>query len=396
MSHSPAPTANPSPGSSPDSSVALTHARALIQCPSVTPIEGGALEYIAAWAERLGGWSERVDRNGTPNLFVKFGSRGASNGRHFAFAGHTDVVPVGDEAAWTHPPFAADVVDGVLYGRGAVDMKSGVACFMDAVEQVLSQRAEGDAISLIITGDEEGPATDGTRALLDWMAEQGERPDVCIVGEPTNPNAMGDAIKIGRRGSVTAYFESRGTQGHAAYPHLADNPVHPLLSVLSALTAQPLDGGTDHFQASSAQVVTIDVGNSADNVIPAKATATMNIRFNDQHSSESLQAWIDAAVAPYAANVSYRYRISGESFIYPPEAFGAMIADVVEEHTGRRPEYSTAGGTSDARFIKDLCPVAEFGLVGQTMHKVDERVNTADLDTLAAIYASLLQRYFAG
>ncbi len=391
-SHSPTPTANPSSGSS----VALTHARALIQCPSVTPIEGGALEYIAAWAERLGGWSERVDRNGTPNLFVKFGSRGASNGRHFAFAGHTDVVPVGDEAAWTHPPFAADVVDGVLYGRGAVDMKSGVACFMDAVEQVLSQRAEGDAISLIITGDEEGPATDGTRALLDWMAEQGERPDVCIVGEPTNPNAMGDAIKIGRRGSVTAYFESRGTQGHAAYPHLADNPVHPLLSVLSALTAQPLDGGTDHFQASSAQVVTIDVGNSADNVIPAKATATMNIRFNDQHSSESLQAWIDAAVEPYAANVSYRYRISGESFIYPPEAFGAMIADVVEEHTGRRPEYSTAGGTSDARFIKDLCPVAEFGLVGQTMHKVDERVNTADLDTLAAIYASLLQRYFAG
>ena len=177
---------------------------------------------------------------------------------------------------------------------------------------------------------------------------------------------------------------------------MADNPVHPLLSVLSALTAQPLDGGTDHFQASSAQVVTIDVGNSADNVIPAKATATMNIRFNDQHSSESLQAWIDAAVEPYAANVSYRYRISGESFIYPPEAFGAMIADVVEEHTGRRPEYSTAGGTSDARFIKDLCPVAEFGLVGQTMHKVDERVNTADLDTLAAIYASLLQRYFAG
>ena len=377
-------------------SPALTHARALIQCPSVTPIEGGALEYMAAWAERLGGWSERVDRHGTPNLFIKFGNRGATNGRHFAFAGHTDVVPVGDEAAWTHPPFGAEIVDGVLYGRGAVDMKSGVACFMGAVEAMLSQRAEGDAISLIITGDEEGPATDGTRALLDWMAQAGERPDVCIVGEPTNPNALGDSIKIGRRGSVTAYFESTGTQGHVAYPHLADNPVHPLLAVLTALTAEPLDHGTEHFQASSAQVVTFDVGNNADNLIPAKATASVNIRFNDEHSSDSLKAWIDAAVEPHRANVSYRYRISGESFVYPPEAFGALIADVVEEHTGRRPEYSTAGGTSDARFIKDICPVAEFGLVGQTMHKVDERVDVADLEALSAIYASLLQRYFSG
>jgi succinyl-diaminopimelate desuccinylase len=275
-------------------------------------------------------------------------------------------------------------------------MKSGVACFMGAVEAMLSQRAEGDAISLIITGDEEGPATDGTRALLDWMAQAGERPDVCIVGEPTNPDALGDSIKIGRRGSVTAYFESTGTQGHVAYPHLADNPVHPLLAVLTALTAEPLDHGTEHFQASSAQVVTFDVGNSADNLIPAKATASVNIRFNDEHSSDSLKAWIDAAVEPHRANVSYRYRISGESFIYPPEAFGALIADVVEEHTGRRPEYSTAGGTSDARFIKDICPVAEFGLVGQTMHKVDERVDVADLEALSAIYASLLQRYFSG
>ncbi|MGB1146288.1 MAG: succinyl-diaminopimelate desuccinylase [Alphaproteobacteria bacterium] len=374
----------------------INHAQSLIQCPSVTPAEGGALEYIAAWAEKLGGWSERVDRNGVPNLFVKFGSRGPSNGKHFAFAGHTDVVPVGDEAAWTHPPFSGEIVDGVMYGRGAVDMKSGVACFMGAVEERLAALEQGDAISLIITGDEEGPATDGTRALLDWMAENNERPDVCIVGEPTNPNALGDSIKIGRRGSITAYFESNGTQGHVAYPHLADNPVHPLLAVLSSLTAEPLDRGTEHFQASSAQVITFDVGNPADNLIPAKATASVNIRFNDEHSSQSLQDWINKAVEPHKANVSVRFRISGESFIYPPEAFGALIADVVEDATGRRPEYSTAGGTSDARFIKDICPVAEFGLVGQTMHKVDERVDVADLTALTQIYASLLQRYFSG
>ncbi|MEC7140089.1 MAG: succinyl-diaminopimelate desuccinylase, partial [Pseudomonadota bacterium] len=310
--------------------------------------------------------------------------------------GHTDVVPPGDESAWSHPPFAAEIVDGQLYGRGAADMKSGVACFMGAVETMLGTLAEGDAISLIITGDEEGPATDGTRAVLDWMQDVGERPDVCIVGEPTNPEALGDAIKIGRRGSITAYFESNGTQGHVAYPHLANNPVHPLLAVLGSLTAEPLDAGTEHFQASSAQVVSFDVGNPAENLIPAMATATVNIRFNDSHSSDSLQRWIDDAVAPHRQHVSVRYRVSGESFIYPPEAFGALIADVVEDHTGRRPEYSTAGGTSDARFIKDICPVAEFGLVGQTMHKVDERVAVKDIDDLTAIYASLLQRYFAG
>lgn len=377
-------------------SASVQHAQALIRCPSVTPTEGGALTYIAQWAEGLGGCAERVDRNGVPNLFVKFGPRGASNGRHFAFAGHTDVVPPGDEAAWRHPPFGANIVDGQLYGRGAVDMKSGVACFMGAVEAVLGTLAEGDAISLIITGDEEGPATDGTRALLDWMQDAGERPDVCIVGEPTNPETLGDAIKIGRRGSITAYFESTGTQGHVAYPHLADNPVHPLLAVLSALTAEPLDAGTAHFQASSAQVVSFDVGNPADNLIPAKATATVNIRFNDSHSSDSLQRWINDLVAPQRQHVSVRYRVSGESFIYPPEAFGALIADVVEAHTGRRPTLSTAGGTSDARFIKDICPVAEFGLVGQTMHKIDERVALKDIDDLTAIYASLVQRYFAG
>lgn len=389
------------PGSSSSSasasaSTSVEHAQALIRCPSVTPVEGGAIAYIAQWAEGLGGCAERIDRNGVPNLFVKFGPRGASNGRHFAFAGHTDVVPPGDESAWSHPPFGAEIVDGQLYGRGAVDMKSGVACFMGAVETMLETLAEGDAISLIITGDEEGPATDGTRAVLDWMQEVGERPDVCIVGEPTNPEALGDAIKIGRRGSITAYFESNGTQGHVAYPHLADNPVHPLLAVLGSLTAEPLDAGTEHFQASSAQVVSFDVGNPADNLIPATATATVNIRFNDTHSSDSLQRWIDDAVAPHRQHISVRYRVSGESFIYPPEAFGSLIADVVEDHTGRRPEYSTAGGTSDARFIKDICPVAEFGLVGQTMHKVDERVAVKDIDDLTAIYASLLQRYFAG
>ncbi|OOY29367.1 succinyl-diaminopimelate desuccinylase [Thioclava sp. L04-15] len=369
----------------------------LIRCPSVTPEEGGALVLLETLLSKAGFACTRVDRNGTPNLFARWGEKGAA--KSFGFNGHTDVVPVGDAAAWTHDPFGAEIVDGVMWGRGATDMKTGVAAFAAAAVDFVTQTPPEGAVILTITGDEEGPGRDGTRALLDWMQAEGEAMSVCLVGEPTCPNEMGEMMKIGRRGSMTFYIEAEGVQGHAAYPHRAKNPLHALVDLLGRMTAEPLDQGTEHFQPSTLQITTIDCGNPANNVIPAKARATVNIRFNDAHSGESLIAWAEALALAVTMETGVTFAlnpdISGESFVTPPGPFVDLVARSVEAETGRAPELSTSGGTSDARFVKDHCPVVEFGLVGATMHQVDERVPVDQIETLKRIYARILRDYFA-
>ena len=383
------------PNSLPVDAVDLT-AR-LIRCPSVTPAEGGALVLLESVLTEAGFSCTRVDRGGIANLFARWGLRGAN--KTFGFNGHTDVVPVGDRAAWTHDPFGAEVVEGWMYGRGATDMKSGVAAFVAAAIDFVRNTPPDGAIVLAITGDEEDVAEHGTVALLDWMAENGERMTHCLVGEPTCPNEMGDMMKIGRRGSMTAYFTAAGVQGHSAYPHRAKNPMSALVKLLARLEAQPLDQGTAHFDASTLAITTIDCGNPANNVIPAKGSATVNIRFNDAHSGASLSRGLQdhAAVvqAETGVQLGLRITISGESFLTPPGAFSALVAQAVQAETGRVPEASTSGGTSDARFVKDHCPVVEFGLVGKTMHQVDERVEVAHIHALKSIYGRILNDYFA-
>lgn len=368
----------------------------LIRCPSVTPDEGGALSLVAALLEPAGFACTRVDRNGTPNLFARWGDKGA---RSFGFNGHTDVVPPGDPARWTHPPFSGLVADGLIWGRGATDMKSGVAAFVAAAVDFVTETPPDGAVILTITGDEEGPSKDGTVAILDWMAATGERMDVCLVGEPSNPSVLGEMIKIGRRGSLTARLTATGMQGHAAYPDRARNPLHALIALLGDLTARPLDAGTAHFDASGVQVTTIDCGNPASNVIPERATATVNIRFNDAHSGASLTAMLRerAAAVELATGVGLGVQVdvSGESFLTQPGPFVDLVAGVVAERTGLVPALSTSGGTSDARFVKDHCPVLEFGLVGAFMHQVDERVPVDQVRALKDIYQAILQRYFA-
>ncbi|MFT4013138.1 MAG: succinyl-diaminopimelate desuccinylase [Paracoccus sp. (in: a-proteobacteria)] len=368
----------------------------LIRCPSVTPDEGGALTLLAQVLSAAGFECHRVDRGGVSNLFARWGARGA---RTFGFNGHTDVVPPGDPASWTHPPFSGAQVDGWIWGRGATDMKSGVAAFAAAAIGFVTQTPPDGAVILTITGDEEGPGRDGTRALLDWMAATGERMDVCLVGEPSNPDRMGEMIKIGRRGSMTFGIEARGVQGHAAYPHRAKNPLHALVRLLGELTARPLDQGTAHFDPSGLQVTTVDCGNPASNVIPERARATVNIRFNDAHTSASLDTAIRAQAQAIAAETGVEFTIltevSGESFLTAPGPFVDLVADVVRAETGLDPVLSTSGGTSDARFVKDHCPVLEFGLVGHFMHQVDERVPADQVRQLARIYRRILERYFA-
>lgn len=375
--------------------VALT--AELVRCPSVTPEEGGALALLADLLAGAGFEVHRTDRNGTPNLFARWGEKGAA--RSFGFNGHTDVVPPGDAAAWTHPPFSGDVADGTLWGRGAADMKSGVAAFVAAAIDYIRETPPGGAILITITGDEEGDATDGTTAILDWMAAEGEAMSVCLVGEPTSPARLGEMMKIGRRGSLNAVITATGVQGHVAYPDRAKNPVHALLGLLAELTARPLDQGTAHFQPSGLQVTSFDVGNPASNVIPATAQAKLNIRFNDAHSGASLTRMIEARTAAHAAETGVAIKaaitVSGESFVTPPGPFTDLISGAVAAVTGLTPEASTTGGTSDARFIMRHCPVVEFGLVGQTMHQTDERVATADITALKAVYAEILRRYFA-
>lgn len=368
----------------------------LIQCPSITPAEGGALQVLQAELEGAGFVCTRVDRNGTPNLFARWGDK--AHAKTFGFNGHTDVVPLGDEAAWTMKPFGAEVKDGFMYGRGAVDMKSGVAAFAAAAIDHVRQTPPEGSIILTITGDEEGDATDGTTALLDWMQTEGEAMSVCLVGEPTSPETLGDMIKIGRRGSMTAWFTITGVQGHAAYPHRAKNPLPALARLMDRMASRELDTGTEHFDASTLAIVTMDTGNPATNVIPAETRGTVNIRFNDAHTGSELSAWLEQEAATVAAEfgveIATKIKISGESFLTPPGALSALVANAVEAETGIRPEFSTTGGTSDARFVKDHCPVVEFGLVGKSMHQVDERVEVAQIPQLKAVYARILRDYF--
>ena len=373
--------------------VALT--AALVRCASVTPAHDGALDVVAGALAPFGFRLTRVDRGGIVNLYARFGDSGPVLG----FNGHVDVVPPGDAAAWTHPPFAAVTEGGELWGRGAVDMKSGVAAFVAAAADWAASNPARGSVALMITGDEEGDAEHGTVALLDWMAAAGERIDACVVGEPTAVQSLGDTIKIGRRGSLTAQFTARGVQGHAAYPDRAKNPLTALARLLDRLASTPLDAGTDLFDASTLAITTIDVGNPASNVIPATGRATVNVRFNDAHTGASvagrLRAEADAAGAAFGVDIETETRISGESFVTPPGGFTDLVAAAVARAANRQPALSTSGGTSDARFVRAHCPVVEVGLVGKGMHMVDERVPVADIAALKRVYAAIIADYFA-
>ena len=379
----------------------LALAQALVRCPSVTPMDGGALSFIATVLGDAGFEVHRpvFSEPGTPdveNLYARWGT----GHPYLLFAGHTDVVPPGEPDRWRHDPFSGAIEGGELYGRGAVDMKGGIACMMAAALQFLGEHPGfSGSIGFLITGDEEGPAVNGTVKLLAWARERGESFDHCVLGEPTNPDRLGDMIKIGRRGSLTGRLAVHGRQGHVAYPHLADNPIPGLLRLLDALLVPGLDDGTEHFDASNLEVTTIDVGNKASNVVPADARATFNVRFNDLWTPETLRAEIDRRLRQAAGN-TVRYtltvdRTNALAFLTPPGDFVRFVADAIERETGIRPNLSTSGGTSDARFIKAFCPVVEFGLVGRTMHQIDERVAVADLERLTAIYRRVLGLYFA-
>ncbi|QFT64796.1 succinyl-diaminopimelate desuccinylase [Roseivivax sp. THAF30] len=369
----------------------------LIRCPSVTPEDGGAMAILTAELEAAGFTCWRADRGGVSNLFARWGDK--AHAKSFGFNGHTDVVPVGNRGDWTADPFGAEERDGQLWGRGATDMKSAVAAFVAAAIDHVRETPPDGAIILAITGDEEGPSIDGTRALLDWMSENGEAMSVCLVGEPTCPDEMGEMMKIGRRGSLSAWVTVTGVQGHAAYPHRAKNPCHALARLMDRLASHQLDQGTDHFDASALQVVSLDVGNPATNVIPAEARGLLNIRFNDCHDGASLSKWLrqEAAEvdAAFGTETTLEIKVSGEAFLTPPGPLSDLVARAVEAECGRKPELSTTGGTSDARFIKDHCPVVEFGLVGKTMHQVDERVPLDQITQLKAIYRRILTEYFA-
>lgn len=368
----------------------------LIRCASVTPDEGGAIQLLQRVLSDAGFTCARADRGGIANLVARWGEKGAA--KTFGFNGHTDVVPTGDLDAWSVDPFAGDIRDGVLFGRGATDMKSGVAAFVTAAITLVETAPPDGAILITITGDEEGDAEHGTRAILDWMQDAGEAMSVCLVGEPTCPNTLGEMMKIGRRGSMTAYFTATGIQGHSAYPHRANNPVPAMARLMDRLASHALDMGTDHFDASTLAVTTIDTGNPANNVIPATCTATTNIRFNDAQTSDSITAWLSAEAKRISddtgVDVSFTTKVSGESFITPPGALSDLVANAIKAETGIDPELSTSGGTSDARFVKAHCPVVEFGLVGQTMHQIDERVEIAQITALSAIYQRILESYF--
>ncbi len=372
----------------------------LIRCPSVTPDSGGALDLVQRVLEAAGFACHRLvfSAPGTAdvdNLYARIGE----GGPHLCFAGHVDVVPPGDEAAWTHPPFSGVIDGGALWGRGAVDMKGGVACMMAAALDFLAARGRpSGAISFLITGDEEGPATNGTRKVLDWMAAQGEQPDHCLLGEPTNPQALGEIIKIGRRGSLSARLVITGTQGHVAYPDQANNPLRGLAQVLNWLTELRLDDGTTHFAPSNLEVTSIDTGNAADNVIPAQVTAKFNIRFNDAHTPDSLKDLIAGRIGEILSGTGLAhdlaFHLSGDSFLTEPGAWVEALSAAIADETGRTPHYDTGGGTSDARFIKDSCPVVEFGLTYGLIHAVDERVAVDDLHQLTGVYRRFLERYF--
>ena len=368
----------------------------LIRCPSVTPEEGGAIELLERLLEMNGFSCTRITRGQVSNLFAKWGS--GKNGRVFGFNGHTDVVPVGDLSSWSVDPFGAEVKEGFLYGRGATDMKSGVAAFVAAAIDFVNNNPPDGSVIITITGDEEGDAEDGTAAILDWMKQNGEKIDHCLVGEPTSPSKMGEMMKIGRRGSMTAKVIATGIQGHSAYPDRAKNPILAMVKLLDILASHQLDTGTEHFDPSTLAITSVDTGNKASNVIPASTTATINIRFNDSHSGSSLISWleeeIDKVSAEYGIQFKTDFKITGESFITPPGELSELISEAVKKELGVQPKLSTTGGTSDARFIKNICPVTEFGLVGKTMHAIDERVEINQINQLKEIYTRILEAYF--
>ncbi|WP_254453626.1 succinyl-diaminopimelate desuccinylase [Siccirubricoccus sp. G192] len=373
----------------------LPLAQALIRCRSVTPADNGALAVLEAALRPLGFTCHRLrfgpEGQEVENLFARRGTEGP----HFCYAGHTDVVPPGT-AGWVDDPFAAAVRDGVLYGRGACDMKGGIAAFVAGLGDFLAANpSHPGSISLLITGDEEGPALDGTARVLDWMAANGQIPDMALVGEPTSRAALGDIVKIGRRGSMTAWITVFGTQGHSAYPQRADNPVHRLLRVLGRLTAEPLDAGSAWFEPSTLQVTGFETGNAASNVIPAEARAMLNIRFNDHHDSTGLTERLHAALRAEEARYEMRVAVSGESFLTSPGPFVDLLKRAVERATGAAPRLDTGGGTSDARFIARFCPVAELGGLGSSLHQVNESVPVAELRDLAALYRMVLEEAFA-
>jgi succinyl-diaminopimelate desuccinylase len=375
-------------------------ARDLLRCPSVAPAEGGALSYLDKVLSGAGFTVHRIVSSepgaaDVENLYARIGV----DAPHLVLAGHTDVVPPGDEARWRHGPFSGDIVDGVLFGRGAVDMKGAIACKLAAVLDHLAAgggRPKG-SISLLITGDEEGIAVNGTVKLLQWAAGRGETFDHCILGEPTNPKELGDMVKIGRRGSLNGTLIVTGTQGHVAYPAVADNPVRRIVAIMAAVMAEPLDAGSAHFDPSNLEFTSVDVGNKTVNVIPAEARARFNIRFNDHHTHASLKALVEARAHAAAKGGDFGIEwgpSNADVFLTKPGPFVELVSSAIAETTGRQPALSTSGGTSDARFIKDYCPVVEFGLVNATMHKIDESVATADLVALTAVYRRILDRYF--
>lgn len=371
--------------------VALT--QALIRCPSVTPLDEGAQDVLIDILKPLGFAAYDVTSGPVRNTFFRLDGT-AGDGPHFCYCGHTDVVPAGDTDRWTCPPFGADVRDGRLYGRGAADMKGGIACFVAAVSRFLAKNELRGSISLIITGDEEADAVDGTVKVLEWMAANGHRPDVALVGEPTGPERPGGEIKIGRRGSLSGVLTVTGTQGHVAYPDRADNPLPRMARLLDALASRRFDEGSDHFQPTHLEITTVDTGNTAGNVIPGKATARFNVRFNDLWTADSLRAAITALLDEVApGGYTLAFQSDAESFLTAPGPLSALVAGAVESVTGRAPVLSTAGGTSDARFVHTLCPVVECGLVNTTIHQIDEHVPLADLETMTRIYEAVLERY---
>jgi len=376
---------------------AVTLAQELIRRPSVTPKDAGAIPHLAKVLEGLGFAChlEEFSEPGTEpvlNLYARLGNAG----RNFCFAGHMDVVPPGNREAWTGDPFSGTVSGDTLHGRGAADMKGAIACFTAAASRFVARRGHdfGGSISLLITGDEEGPRINGTRKLLAWAAARGETLDACIIGEPTNARLIGDMIKIGRRGNIYAYITVEGVQGHTAYPHLADNAAHRIVGMLEALISAPLDDGTAHFQPSTLQIASIDIGNPTDNVIPGKARATVNIRFNDRWTTATIKEWVKERLDAAGGTYRLSFRESCDAFLTPPGELSELLSRAAESVTGRKPELSTTGGASDGCFIHPYCPIAEFGLVGLTMHKVDEQVPLADMAALTKIYEAVLDRFF--
>ena len=365
--------------------------QALVRCPSVTPEEGGALDYLQGELAALGFSCQRLKFEEVDNLFARIGT----SGPHLCFAGHTDVVPPGRHEDWKHPPFSGTIEDGILHGRGAVDMKGSVAAFLAAAADAIRHAGGKPAgsLSLLITGDEEGPAINGTVKVLEWMKANGHVPDHCLVGEPSSDKAMGDTIKVGRRGSLSFAITCEGKQGHVAYPHKADNPVHRLAKLIDRIASARLDGGNTHFGPSTLSVTSFDVGNPTGNVIPARARALLNIRFNTEHSYQSLKDWMSAEAAAVGGNFSFTTSEGADAFITEPGAFVGLVQDAVAEETGLVPVLSTSGGTSDARFIKDYCPVLEFGPVNATIHQVDERIPVEELRATARIYRGVIDRY---